>query len=164
MTAALAQALSRLDPKHRTALEWFVSKAGKDVPWPEPLGDGTLLATRAKGIYKPEWSEYALSVRQTIDSPYADRDPERRDDGTWTYVYHQEGTEAAFRGDLFTNRALLACLKDKVPVGVLRQLTERPNPTYNVLGLALVARWDDGFFILEGFGPRGQARQAADDV
>ncbi len=158
MTVALEHCLSRLTPKHRTALEWFIARAGREEPWPQPLDDGTLLATRAKGVYKPEWSNYALSVRQTLDSPYADREPEARSDGTWTYVYHQEGTESSFRDDLFTNRGLLECLHGVVPVGVLRQVTERPKPTYTVLGVALVSGWDGGFFFLEGFSPSGQAR------
>lgn len=158
MTIALGEVLSRLNPKHRTALEWFIARAGADESWPQPLPDGTLLATRAKGIYKPEWSEYALSVRQAIGSPYFDHEPERRDDGTWFYVYHQEGTESIPRADLFTNRALMACQRDRIPVGVLLQATEKPDPTYTVLGVALVAKWEGGFFHLEGFGPNGQAR------
>jgi len=38
MTVTLAQVLARLTPKHRTGLEWFIAKAGKNEPWPQPLG------------------------------------------------------------------------------------------------------------------------------
>ncbi len=37
----------------------------------------------------------ALSVRQTLESSYGDHDPVYRDDGSWTYLYHQEGDGAA---------------------------------------------------------------------
>src|SRR6266566_4619259 len=157
MPVNLAEVLARLDPRHRSALQWFVGHAETIQEWPDALEDGTLLAARAKGIYKPEWTDYALSIRQTLDSPYGDRDPEGRPDGTWTYAYHQEGTETTARDDLFTNRGLLACMRDGVPVGVLRQITARPNPTYRVLGVALVAGWDGGFFFLEGFSADGLA-------
>jgi putative restriction endonuclease len=83
----LASCLERLPPRHSRALRWFNEHAGTDAGWPAPLAssDGdepTFLATRAKGIYKPAWSQYALSIRQTLDGPYADREPVRREDGS----------------------------------------------------------------------------------
>jgi putative restriction endonuclease len=102
MPVNLAEVFARLDLRHRTAWQWFVDHAGTVEQWPDPLKDGTLLATRAKGIYKPEWSNYALSVRQTLDSAYGDRDPQTRVDSTWTYAYHQEETQATRPEDLFT--------------------------------------------------------------
>jgi len=59
----LEELLKRLPDQHRLALEWFIEHADSDQPWPAPLPDGSLLVTRAKGIYKPNWSRYALSVR-----------------------------------------------------------------------------------------------------
>ena len=55
--------ISNLPPRHRQALQWFADRAGSEQPWPEdiPGPDGlTHLASRAKGIYKPAWSKYAL--------------------------------------------------------------------------------------------------------
>lgn len=146
----VGEALDRLPQQHREALEWFIHNTGSVVSWPGPLPSGTLLATKAKGIYKPEWSEYALSVRQTRDSPYADRPPLVLPNGSWLYEYYQEGTDPAARDRYFTNLALLKCSKDHVPIGVLRQDPLVPAEDYRVLGVAEVIGWDGGYFILGG--------------
>jgi hypothetical protein len=131
--------LEQLDERHRTALNWFATHAESDQSWPDTLPDGAMLATRAKGIYKPEWSIYAVSVRQSLGGPYADRDPIYRPDGTWVFAYFQEGADPNSRDDHYTNRGLIACLRDQIPVGVLRQVIVKPLVRYHVLGLALVA-------------------------
>ena len=77
--------LAPLPARHRAALQWFIDHAGEDHGWPKPLagGDGeTLLVSKAKGIYKPGWSKYALSVRQSLGGRYPDREPVVRADGT----------------------------------------------------------------------------------
>ena len=148
--------VSLLPPGHQIALAWFHTRAGTVVPWPSPLPDGTLLATRAKGIYKPEWSAYALSIRQTLDSPYPEEAPPRyREDGTWCYTYYPEGLTGSTQ-PVFTNEALVRCAESHVPVGVMRQVQKRPA-MYTVHGIALVAAWGQGYFILEGFAPNGSA-------
>lgn len=139
-----------LDPRHRRALEWFLDHEGQLVPWPAPLGDGTLLATKAKGIYKPQWSRYALSVRQTLDGPYPDHAIEYLPDGSWLYKYYQEKLDVEEGSSLFTNKGLRECLKDAVPVGVLIQKSASPTARYLVQGLAFVGGWGDGFFSLCG--------------
>ena len=81
--------LSGLPEHHRTAPPWFAERIGAEHPWPQPMetdGEYTPLASKAKGIYKPRWSEYALSVRQTLGGPYPDRGPLTREDGTWSYL------------------------------------------------------------------------------
>ena len=60
------EALSRLPERHQAALRWFAEHAGQELPWPTSLTDGTLLASKAKGIYKPSWTRYALSVRESL--------------------------------------------------------------------------------------------------
>jgi hypothetical protein len=64
----------------------------------------------------------------------------------------------ASRDDEFTNRALVECWKDRVPVAVFRQTSAKPNSRYEILGLANVAGWEGGYFFLEGFAPDGTAR------
>lgn len=154
--------LGKLEERHRRALLWFAEHAGTVQPWPQPLlileGE-TLLATRAKGIYKPAWSQYALSVRQVLDSPYADKEPVYREDGTWQYQYFQENKNALALEEEFTNLGLLACWRDSVPVGVMRQVSGKPSVRYKVLGLARVANWDGGYFFFEGFAPDGTVRE-----
>lgn len=142
-----------LPEQHRLALQWFLDHAGRVERWPEPIAPGVFLATKAKGIFKPQWSKYALSIRQNLAETYPDRDPKPRPDGSWAYPYFQEGYDLGNPESVFTNRALFNCWRDGVPVGVLRQVTAKPHPTYSILGLALVTGWRAGYFILEGEGP-----------
>jgi len=128
------------------------------VYWPAPLHDGTLLVSKAKGIYKPSWTKYALSVRQSLDGPYADREPVTREDGSWSYLYFQENPDPNRRDAEYTNLGLMECHNDQVPVGVIRQIRRKPASQYIVLGVAMVSGWEEGYFLLEGFSPVGQAR------
>lgn len=154
----LDEYVARLPDRHRLALEWYASRTGLEIPWPVPIELGeerTFLATQAKGIYKPEWSRYALSVRQTLTSPYPDREPIVRADGSWAYQYFQENDDPAERDNEFTNIALMECMRDRVPVAVMRQTKPKPGVRYHVLGLALVSTWDKGYFFFEGFDREG---------
>lgn len=146
---SLEAVLARLPERHRRALSWFAEREGHEVPWPQPLPDGTLLACRPKGIYKPAWSKYTLSVRESLDRSYPDEEPIVRPDGSWTYRYFQENLSAKARDKEFTNASLLACTEDSVPVGVFRQVARKPKPRYHVLGIAFVRGWREGFFELE---------------
>jgi len=153
--------LSNLNERHRNALQWFIHHAGEGHPWPKPifgLKERTLLASKAKGIYKPTWSRYALSVRQSLGSHYPDREPILRKDGTWFFSYFQENEDPSARDTEYTNRGLLECLRDRVPVGVMRQTSKASTARYQVWGVASVAGWDGGYFFLEGFNPDGYAR------
>lgn len=151
--------LQPLAIRHRAALSWFIAKSGQVVFWPKPLDDGTLLVSKAKGIYKPYWTKYALSVRQSLRGPYPDSDPKFRQDGTWSYWYFQESHNPEYRDTNFTNRGMMECFEDRIPVGVLIQIQEKPRSQYRVMGVGLVAGWDNGFFLLEGFSPAGKARE-----
>ena len=126
-------------------LKWYAENGGAVVAWPGALPDGTLLATRAKGIYKPSGSKYALSVRRTLRGPYVDSEVEWVGKA-WALSYHEENDP-----NEFTNRALRANMADGVPVGVLEQveLGPRRNP-YRVLGLGLVVGNENGFFEIAG--------------
>ena len=155
--STLDEALQGLEKPHREILEWYARHAGTEQPWPESLPDGTRVASKGKAIYKPEWTKYAVSVRQNLSGRYPDK-PEERADGTWSYQYFQEGANPARRDTAFTNRGLIECMKDEVPVGVMRQTRAKPNPRYKVLGVATVLDWDDGWFILEGFSKDGASR------
>ena len=158
----IAEVLAPLKSRHQGALNWFAQRAGTVSAWPEELdleGEPTLVATRAKGIYKPGWTDYSLSVRQTLGGLYPDEEPIYRRDGTWSYKYFQENADPEKRDSAYTNVGLMACWRDKVPVGVLRQMSGKPNVQYQVLGLALVSRWESGYFFLEGFSPEGRQHE-----
>ena len=128
------------------------------------IGQGARLATQAKGIYKPRYTDFALSVRQTLDSPCADKEVVRRDDGSWVYPYFQENGNSSQRDAEATNRGLMKCMEEGIPVGVLMQTKPKPGVEYNVLGLATVAEWRDGYFHFGGVLRQGRiAFQRPDD-
>jgi putative restriction endonuclease len=148
-----SQKVLSLPAAHREALEWFNEHQGNEISWPSPMANGMFLINKAKGIHKPAGSQYALSIRQSLKGPYPDRDPKYKPDGSWTYQYFQEEPDPSKRDSMYTNVALLACQRDGVPVGVIRQVKPKPNPRYKVLGLAFVREWENGYFNLEGVRP-----------
>ena len=160
LLSALSDRLSSLPTEHRIALEWFSNRRGDLIGWPEPL-DGLFLVNRPKGIHKPRGWIYALSVRQSLVGPYADRPPVEAADGSWTYEYFQEGQNAADRDLYATNRGLMACKDDKVPVAVLIQEKGKPAVQYRVQGLAKVVDWVDGHFKLLGYDLAGNLPDGA---
>lgn len=154
---SLPVAIGQVEAEFQDALLWFHDHRGEEVVWPRSTESGQLLVSKAKGIYKPADAAFALSIRQNLKSPYADRKVIVRSDGTWVYAYHQEGHDSLSRDDDYTNRALMENLHRGVPVGVLHQTAPKPASRYKVLGLALVVSWRDGYFFLEGFDGAGWA-------
>lgn len=153
------QFVGRIEVDHLEALHWFNDHAGKTVPWSElksHAAEGARLFTAAKGIYKPAYTDYALSVRQNPKSPYYDLDIEHRPDGSWLYPYFQENTDPQKRDDEATNRGLMKCMSDEIPVGVMIQSMSKPGPEYHILGLARVVDWKEGYFFLEGYNTAGE--------
>jgi hypothetical protein len=146
-------AIANVGGDHRAALCWFRDHCGQTLAWSEIAANaetGVRLATLAKGIYKPAYTDYALSVRQTIDGPYADKEIDRREDGSWVYPYYQENVDPAQRDRAATNRGLVKCMIDGVPIGVLLQTKPKPGVEYEVLGLATVTEWNDATSFWKG--------------
>jgi putative restriction endonuclease len=159
----LDDAVAKATGEHALAIRWFRDQTGQTVSWADMQAhadQGARLVNQAKGIYKPHYMEYALSVRQTLESPYADKEVRRRLDGSWVYPYFQENRDPAQRDSEATNRGLVKCMNDGVPVGVLLQTKPKPGVEYEVLGLAKVSEWKDGYFILEGFSREGNIHRA----
>ena len=96
---------------------------------------------------------FALSIRQTLSSPYKDEAPKINAEGGWTYRYFQENQDISSRDAEYTNRGLIECMRAKVPIGVLRQIAPKPHSQYHILGLGLVKHWEKGFFFVEGLTP-----------
>jgi hypothetical protein len=146
--------IARISPAHQRRLAWVEEHEGEISGIPGPLEDGLLLVSKPKGIYKPADLPYALSIRINLDSSYPDGVPEPVPGGGWLLSYHQENADPADRDKAFTNKGLMQCISDQVPVGVLR---ERPaqskHSRYDVLGLALPVRWSDGYFFLQSLNP-----------
>lgn len=134
-------------------LDWFKSHAGKIQDFPAPLENGALLATRAKGIYKPQGWPYAVSIRVQMISQYNDGEIVELPDGGWGFAYHQESSRSPTVDDeaLYPNVALTRCLEDNIPVGVMKQVESRfttGTSRYLIKGLAMVIAKVGEFFIL----------------
>jgi hypothetical protein len=146
--------LARISPEHRLRLAWFEDHRGEVTGMPAPLEGGLLLASKPKGIYKPQGLDYAVSIRVNVGSPYDDGTPVPTPGGGWLLSYHQEGASLADRDRLSANRGLMRCIQDQIPVGVMQAVgPARHRSQYRKLGLALPVRWADGHFFLQSLAP-----------
>ncbi|MEU7939524.1 hypothetical protein, partial [Microbispora bryophytorum] len=137
---ALTQ-LRTLTDSHRRRLAWFVDHTDEVTPFPGRMDGKSFLVSAPKGIYKPKEIEYALSIRINLESPYPDGTVRTREDGSWFFNYHQEGLSPAQRDRAYTNRGLMACIRDAVPVGVLDEMPPKNRRSrYLVRGLAVLPR------------------------
>lgn len=142
----------QLEASHQDALLWFERHAGFEFAQrPFDVGLPIKITSLQKGIWKPAGTPYAVSVVQTHKGIYDDQDPLYFDDATWKYFYHQQGKTAEDYRDpnrLYANTALFACMKDRVPVGVI--IPAEDGQGYQVLGLAMVEGYSHGYFELVG--------------
>ena len=138
------------DPAFRKKLEEIREMMGSWLP-SEELKEKVQGFRTQKGIYKPEGSEYALWIRQTLKGIYQDQANPPLPDGSWTYRYSPESKEGTMDLSLSTNRALFRSKEERIPVGVFieRALPGRKT-TYEVMGLAYVEDFDGTHFILRG--------------
>ena len=58
--------------------------------------------------------------------------------------YFQENLKPEKRDEEYTNRGLMACSGDGLPVGVMCQTRPKPGVRYHVLGVAPVEYWHRG--------------------
>jgi Predicted restriction endonuclease len=160
------QLVSRLDSAHLQRLAWFEERQGKVSFYPTPLDGGLLVVSRPKGIYKPKDLQCAVSVRINVDSRYPDGEVITRPDGSWFFAYHQENPDPSRRDDEYTNLGLMACIRDRVPVGILREREETASgrTQYDVLGLAYPVLWKEGYFYLDSSPLSGTGRDIVMDV
>jgi hypothetical protein len=134
----------------RTQLSQIRGLVGLTVPSRE-LREAIQGFQGQKGIYKPSGSEHALWVRHTTRGVYPDKDVEWSSDGSWTYRYAPEERAGTPVMAIDTNRALMRCKEDGVPIGVFMQaLQPGGERIYEVMGLAHVQDFDGRHFILKG--------------
>jgi len=93
-----------------------------------------------EGIYKPKWSDHALSIASMKVNPYADK-LIYLPDGRWTINY------SAKKGGpgIAVNQGLFNCMKNKEPVIVLEQIsnkTYKKGTQYRLMGLGLINNYD----------------------
>ena len=143
--------VSKLTPEHRVRLKWFEEHTGETVAWSSISSPDFRLASLPKGIYRPAGWKYALSIKIMLSGKYHDKEAELAD-GILQLRYNQEEPRDADPSQHFTNRGLKNCLIDKVPVGIVRQVTPPPRPQYKIVGLGRVVDWSDGYFTLNVTG------------
>jgi hypothetical protein len=93
-----------------------------------------------KGIYKPVWSKYVLSIASMVKSPYHD-ETHHNTDGTWSMNYSPEAGNL----DVGANAALVRCMTDSERILVLRQITNKTSPLgarHKLLGFGQVELFD----------------------
>jgi putative restriction endonuclease len=157
-------ALSKVDGPHKEALNWFEEFRGKRVKWRDILEHaelGARLVNSAKGIYKPAYTDFALSVRVIQEGPYPDKEVEHRPNGSWVCQYYQENIDPTQRDKEATNRGLMRCMEEQIPIGFLIKRKPKPGVEYEVLGLGFVKAWKDGYFTIEGINLKGET---TDDI
>ena len=140
-----------LEPDHQRRLQWFNEQIGRHDSWPDPFAAEKLpILTRAKGIYKPAGIDYALSIRISAKG-YSNTGPDYFPDNSWRIVYHQEVRIRKPNPERYaTNAGLQKCMRDQVPVGVVKQISDASGNGYLVIGLRLVTDYENDFFVIEG--------------
>lgn len=136
----------------------LVKHTGKRVPWQFIKQTAQYIPSIDRfhnlitGIFKPAWSDCALSIVIRTTGPYEDKDEVVfLEDGRWLMTY----SPRAGGLDIADNRALVKCMDERIPIGVFRQVTDKTDrkwgSTYRVLGLGLVTSYDvnQDVFIVE---------------
>ena len=145
-----------LKQKHKLALEWFQKNKEKQFKgWVPNLDQNLLLASKAKGIYKPKDLDFALSIRLSKNGPYNDQ-IKREKNGKILLKYFQENKNLKERDLEYTNVGLKMCMKEKVPVGIIVQTDKKPNSMYKIMGTGLIKKWEEGYYFIEVFSNSGE--------
>ena len=153
--------LDKLDQKHKDKLEWFLAHKNLEVSWGETapgkngLRGNEFLFSTPKGIYKPHDSNFVLSIRVMMNSHYPDQKVITRDDGSWSFRYYREEISNKDPNSLFTNKGLISCMENNIPIGVAIQTSGKPHVKYLILGIANVSDYKDGFFQINGYSNEG---------
>ena len=139
--------LTTISELHKDALCWIARHKNKELKLSEFEGEKifrngkSFLLTRAKGIYKPERSDFGLSIKVLMNSKYDDKIKEKKN-GTWQIKYHKEDDNE------WTNEGLKKCMENSVPVGLFYQVQERSPSIYKIYGLGLVEFFDGEYFYI----------------
>jgi putative restriction endonuclease len=155
--------LTDLPDWHVEVLAWFQKNEGRFFD-KRPVHEGlrsVVTPPMYLGILRPAISRYAISVYQSWKGKYPDQPPIEWGDGKWTYVYHQEGPSTEDPLKRGTNRGLVECRHDGVPVGVMLPASQNGVRGYRVLGLASVDDHRNGCFVLTGPVSIGDEQSAA---
>lgn len=151
---ALAVLPSHLRADYGAAWRWFMERDGtqgtrmygKRIPG---VSDNFAISAM-RGIHVPAGSSYAVSVTVKRGSIYstADRPLVPLPNGTWLFEYSEHRNNKGEETSSTWNKALLACLKDGIPVGVFIEMDKGSYLRH----LAFVEEYhpDRGVFTLHG--------------
>ncbi|WP_322153503.1 HNH endonuclease [Paratractidigestivibacter sp.] len=167
MNLSLERAFRLIPEKAPSVLEWYRDNEGQHCS-ALPLASKTrtkdgLPLCRQSGIYAPSSSsvrykkgrKYALAVHSSRRDRYADKQLIHLGDGTWIFEYARYDGPDTKQG---YNEALMNCLEDGVPVGVI---VPSKAGGYTILGLAYVEHYNSvsGMFTLHGpVNPRTESQ------
>jgi len=93
-----------------------------------------------QGIFKNKGEHYCFSIASMLKNPYADR-IEYNEDRSWVFSYSPKGGPL----DSAVNQSVFNCMRDKEPVLVLKQLSDKTHAAgarYKFLGLGLIEGFD----------------------
>jgi putative restriction endonuclease len=141
-----------LSENHQLRLRWFEVNKGETRPLPTAVETGQLLATHARGIFKPKDWSHALSIRIMLESRYKDGEFFQIGEEGWVCAYHQQLTSTTLDESRisYSNLALQACLDEQVPIGILKQVQSKDGggSKYSVIGLGAIVGKIDDYFVL----------------
>ena len=98
----LNDAIAKATGEHAQTLRWFGDHTGRTVRWSDiqaHVDQEARLVNQAKGIYKPHYMEYALSVRQTSRKPLCRQRHTAASGWRWVYPYFQENPDPTQRDE-----------------------------------------------------------------
>lgn len=157
----LAHAATLVPHEYLAAWDWYMRMEGLGIshlPMGQHAPEGlSIKLCSQRGIHKPDakdlahgWKDgrvYALTIHSSARGRYSDS-VIIRPDGTWTMRYDEQVTEEGRKRKWDQNEALMNCLEDGVPVGVI----VGTRGGYRVMGLAFVEQYNAiaGTFTLHG--------------
>ena len=156
MKSTFETLINTLNSKHKSALEWFQKNRKQEFKgWVPNLKEDILLASKAKGIYKPKDINFALSIRLSKNGPYNDQ-IQQKENGKISLKYFQENKNLKERDLEYTNVALKKCMKETVPVGIIIQTDIKPNSKYKIMGTGIIKKWEEGYYFIDVFKDNGE--------
>ena len=156
MKSTFETLINSLNLKHKLALEWFQKNKEKEFKgWVPNLNEDILLASKAKGIYKPRDIDFALSIRLSKNGPYDDQ-IQHKENGKTSLKYFQENKNLKERDLEYTNIGLKKCMKEAVPIGIIIQTDIKPNSKYKIAGTGIVRKWEEGYYFIDVFNDYGE--------
>ena len=156
MKSTFETLIDHLTPRHKMALEWFQKNKNKEYQkWLPKLGGDLLLATKAKGIYKPKELDFALSIRLSKKGPYNDQIHQHKN-GKISLKYFQENKNLRERDLEYTNIGLKECMRQTIPIGIIVQTDIKPNSKYKIAGTGIIKKWEEGYYFINIFSDDGE--------